>query len=124
MSGPQHDSDDDDQGTALAHSAIGEGGEDVVLLHGFLGSGKNLRTLAQRWLERAPDHQFVLPDLRGHGLSPPLPAQADLYTLARDVLATARAAEVVEPFTIVGHSLGGRVALAAAALHPDRLQQV
>lgn len=103
---------------------MGDGPRAVVLLHGFLGSGKNLRALAQRWLERHPDHRFLLPDLRGHGASPPLEPGANPDTLADDVLATAASAGLTAPFAIVGHSLGGRVALAAARRDPARLSRV
>jgi pimeloyl-ACP methyl ester carboxylesterase len=90
-----------------------------------LGSGRNLRTLAQRWSERAPELRFLLPDLRGHGESPPLPAEgATLSLLAADVLTTARALALPTPFRIVGHSLGGRVALAAARLAPQEVRAV
>jgi esterase len=97
----------------------------VVLLHGFLGSGRNLRTLAQRLGELAPHLQILVLDLPGHGQSPPLPAgPITLEALARDVLATARAESLPSPFALVGHSLGGRVALAAARLAPDLLRGV
>ena len=108
------------QGEVLAHTVVGEGPREVVLLHGFLGSGQNLRGLARRWGERAPG-RFLFPDLRGHGTSPPLTADSDLAQLAADVMATAAAAGFTPPLTLVGHSLGGRVALAAgpARARPD-----
>jgi pimeloyl-ACP methyl ester carboxylesterase len=108
----------------LASFTLGEGASSTVLLHGFLGSGKNLRTLAQRWLERDPGRRFLLPDLRGHGDSPALPAGADSSALGADVLAAAAAAGFAPPLTLVGHSLGGRVALAAAALAPAQIAEV
>jgi esterase len=104
-------------GDVLACEVIGEGPVGVVLLHGFLGSGRNLRTLAQRWQQLQPEHRFLLPDLRGHGVSPglaPLGDRVTLEALAADVLATARDRDLTAPFRLVGHSLGGRVALAAA----------
>jgi pimeloyl-ACP methyl ester carboxylesterase len=96
----------------LASYRIGTGDQPTVLLHGFLGSGKNLRSLAQRWSERDPSRTFLVPDLTGHGASPPLPADPSLDTLARDVLETVRAEGLARPLSLVGHSLGGRVALA------------
>jgi pimeloyl-ACP methyl ester carboxylesterase len=95
-----------------------------VLLHGFLGSGKNLRSLALRWAERAPDRRFFVPDLPGHGASPPLPPDADLAGVGRWVLEAAAAAGLEGPLELVGHSLGGRVALAAAADAPGRVDRV
>jgi esterase len=108
----------------LASYGLGTGSRSTVLLHGFLGSGKNLRTLAQRWAARAPDRRFLVIDLTGHGASPPLPADADLGALADDVLETAGAAGLVAPYSLVGHSLGGRVALAVARRSPGAVREV
>jgi esterase len=95
-----------------------------VLLHGLLGSARNLATLARGLTERRPDLAVVALDLTGHGASPPLPARADTATLAADVLASARRLALASPLTIVGHSLGGRVALQAAALDPGTVARV
>jgi esterase len=93
----------------LAHTRVGAG--DTIYLHGFLGSGRNLSTLARRL------GGGVLVDLPGHGESPPLPPGADLAELARQVLDTV--AEIGIPAArFVGHSLGGRVALRALLDRP------
>jgi pimeloyl-ACP methyl ester carboxylesterase len=63
-------------------------------------------------------------DLRGHGDSPPLAEGADLGALGRDVLDTAAALATEPPLRLVGHSLGGRVALAAAHAAPGRVGSV
>ena len=89
-----------------------------MLLHGFLGSARNLTTLARALTERDPTRGVVMLDLTGHGASPPLPPGADSATLAADVLATVRALGLAEPLALVGHSLGGRVALRAAQVEP------
>lgn len=102
----------------LASYRIGNGDHPTVLLHGFLGSGKNLRTLAQRWAERDPARLFLLPDLTGHGASPPLPPDAGLDTLAADVRETVLAEGLAPPVSLVGHSVGGRVGLALARSEP------
>jgi pimeloyl-ACP methyl ester carboxylesterase len=108
----------------LATTRAGGGDRPVVLLHGFLGSSRNLRGFAQRWAERQPDRAFLLVDLTGHGASPPLPPGADLDTLAADVAETVRAAGLGPAPDVLGHSLGGRVALAWAAQAPDALAGV
>jgi pimeloyl-ACP methyl ester carboxylesterase len=79
----------------------GEGEPRVVLLHGFLGSHKNLGALVRM----LPGTRFAI-DLLGHGQSPPLPPNAGLETMASAVLD-----EIEQEVSIVGHSLGGRVAL-------------
>ena len=89
-----------------------------MLLHGFLGGARNLASLAHGLAERDPDLGIVALDLTGHGASPPLPRGADSTTLAGDVLATVRALGLVTPLALVGHSLGGRVALRAALIEP------
>ena len=108
----------------LAHDSRGSGPHSIVLLHGFLGSGRNLASVARRWTEAASDVRLVLPDLTGHGASPALPPDADLDTLARDVLALTEALRLSKPVTLVGHSLGGRVALAARLLRPEAVREV
>lgn len=108
----------------LAHDLRGSGPNTVFVLHGFLGSGRNLASLARRWSDSDASLRLVLPDLTGHGASPPLPPGADLTTVAGDVLALADALSVPRPLRLVGHSLGGRVALAARALAGAGVGQV
>lgn len=103
---------------------VGEGTRPTVLLHGFLGTGRNLRSLATAWSAVDPTRRFLLSDLTGHGASPPLPPDATLSTLAADVLETARAAGLSGPLDWVGHSLGGRVALAASLRSPENVVRV
>lgn len=103
---------------------VGEGEVPTVLLHGFLGSGRNLRSLATAWSSAEPRRRFLLPDLTGHGSSPTPPPGANLDTLARDVLETARAKGFTGPLQLVGHSLGGRVSLAASLAFPGDVASV
>lgn len=85
----------------------------AFLLHGILGSGRNWRSFAARLAERHPDWRFVLPDLRNHGDSPPLPPPHTLAACAEDLARLAD--DVGAPEVVVGHSFGGKVALACAA---------
>jgi len=101
----------------LAHSVVGDGPSPVIMLHGFLGMGRNLSSLARRWSQADASLRIILPDLTGHGTSPPLPPDADLATLANDAVELLRSLGVTQAHW-VGHSLGGRVALAAAQRAP------
>ena len=101
----------------LAHIRVGDGPQPLAVLHGFLGSGRNLATLARDLAAGAPQSSVYVFDLPGHGGSPPLAPDADLAAVARQLLASVRALNAM-PWTLVGHSLGGRVALAAALLDP------
>jgi pimeloyl-ACP methyl ester carboxylesterase len=108
----------------LSHTRVGTGPRQGVLLHGFLGTGRNLRTLAQTWCQADPSLSLLLPDLTGHGTSGPAGPQVGLAEVARDVLETARAAGLTGPLAFTGHSFGGRVALAALRLAPADVASV
>lgn len=91
-------------------------GPPVVLVHG-LGSR------AEHWLpvarDLARDHRVVLAELPGHGLaSMPRPLTLSAAALALD---RAIAAECDGPVVLVGHSVGGLVAAAAALRAPGRV---
>ncbi|MCK6521572.1 alpha/beta fold hydrolase [Myxococcota bacterium] len=87
----------------------------ALVLHGILGSGTNLRTFARRLALALPDWGFVLPDLRGHGDSPSGEPPHTVAACAQDTLALTEALGIT-PRAILGHSFGGKVALAFAQL--------
>lgn len=108
----------------LKTTRIGDGPRPVILVHGFLGSGRNLSSLARRWAQLDPTRSFLMPDLPGHGESAPPPPGSDLASIARELIDTARAEGIAGPLEITGHSLGGRVGLAASLLEPSSVASV
>ncbi len=76
------------------------------------------------WLEIVPkltnEARMILPDLRGHGKSPAPDEATTMKEMAEDVL-HALDSLGVEKSIIVGHSMGGYVALALARYYPQRL---
>jgi pimeloyl-ACP methyl ester carboxylesterase len=87
----------------------------AVLLHGILGSGQNLRTVARRFTESAEGWAAAVIDLRGHGRSMALDDRpANLATVADDLIETL-AHEGLPVAALIGHSFGGKVALEAAS---------
>jgi len=87
----------------------------IAFLHGILGRGINLRMIARRFIEARPGWTAWLVDLRGHGRSPKGATTPSLEAAARDIVNLAERAEL--PLSaIVGHSFGGKVALAVAQL--------
>jgi len=96
----------------LAVDRVGEPGAPraIAFLHGILGSGSNLRTVARRFVAARPGWQAWLVDLRGHGRSPKGSAGASLEAAAGDVLGSVS----VRLTAIAGHSFGGKVALELA----------
>lgn len=90
----------------------------VLFLHGILGSGANLRSHARRFVQARPDCLAVLIDLRAHGQSLGREGPDTVVGAAEDVAQTARTWDV-PVHAVVGHSFGGKVALAFARAHPQ-----
>lgn len=90
----------------------------VLFLHGILGSGANLRSHARRFVQAHPDVLGVLMDLRAHGQSLGVDGPDTVANAAEDVAQTARTWRV-PLHAVVGHSFGGKVALALARAHPQ-----
>jgi esterase len=102
---------------ALHHRDLGGSGEPpIVLLHGLLGSSRNWQTAGSAL---AAGRRVYALDLRNHGQSP----HADRMSypdMAADVLAWMDAHGVGQA-ELVGHSMGGKVAMVLACRHPERV---
>jgi pimeloyl-ACP methyl ester carboxylesterase len=95
-------------------------GPPVVLIHGMLNSSSHWQGVASRL---AADHTVIAPDLIGHGDSAAPRGDYSLGAHAasiRDLLA----AIGVERATIVGHSLGGGVAMQFFYQFPQRVERL
>ncbi len=91
----------------------------VVILHGMLGSSRNWQTLAR---DLSAERRVYALDLRNHGLSPhaePMTYEA----MAADVTAWLER-EVRGPAVLVGHSMGGKVAMLLACREPGRVERL
>jgi esterase len=88
----------------------------AILLHGIYGRGRNWTSVAKQTAAKRPDWGFWLTDLRLHGASPPQPPPHTVAACARDVvaLATRLSGDAAPVRAILGHSFGGKVALASA----------
>jgi pimeloyl-ACP methyl ester carboxylesterase len=95
------------------------GGQPVALLHGLFGAAANFGTVQKRLAER---HRVIALDLRNHGASPHAPHMS-YPAMAEDVLETLRSRGAL-PCTLVGHSMGGKVAMAAALEAPGAITRL
>lgn len=102
----------------LNHKIFGTG-EPIIILHGLFGMLDNWRTLA-RSLENT--YQCILVDLRNHGRSPD-DAEMNYSVMADDVLELINDLQMEQP-VIMGHSMGGKVAMQFAFLYPKRLSKL
>jgi pimeloyl-ACP methyl ester carboxylesterase len=102
------------RGTRLRYLAAGEG-EPLLLVHGLGGAAAN-------WLALAPlllaTRRLLVPELPGHGGSSALPAAPSLNAYA-DRLGIVLEQEGIASAGVVGHSLGGAIALRLSIRRPD-----
>ncbi len=100
----------------LATRMLGESGPHVVFVHGLFGQGKNWTTIAKGL---ADAHRVTLVDLPNHGHSP-WTDRIDYLDMAE--LLAAELEHLGEPVTLVGHSMGGKVAMQLALRRPELLR--
>ncbi len=101
------------------HVEVGGQGSPLLLLHGFTGSTRT-------WDPFIPDlrtrHTTVAVDLLGHGRSD-APEESSRYLIDRTVedLVSLLSALDMPRAAVLGYSMGGRIALALAAEHPEKV---
>ncbi len=104
----------------ILHAAErGVGEPPLALLHGLFGRSANFAGVAHAL---ARDRRVLALDLRNHGASPHAAAM-DYPAMAADVIETLAALGAL-PCTLVGHSLGGKVAMAAALAEPAAIARL
>jgi esterase len=102
----------------LHYKILGEG-EPLIIIHGLFGMLDNWQTLAKIW---AKDYQVILVDLRNHGHSPWDDQHnydlmmADLEELTDDLF--------LDEVHIIGHSMGGKLAMKFAQRFPQLMRKL
>ncbi len=91
----------------------------VVLLHGLFGTARNLGVVARGLSSQT---RVLSLDLRNHGDSPHH-ADMDYEIMAADVAQTMAEAGIASA-RVVGHSMGGKVAMMLALTQPDRVEKL
>ena len=105
----------------LAHDRAGgrgRAGSRVVFCHGLFGQGRNFTAIGKAL---ADEHRVTLVDMPDHGRSP----WSDHF----DYLAAAdQVAELLsiadDPVALVGHSMGGKIAMLVALRHPELVERL
>jgi esterase len=103
----------------LHHRVLGVRGDWILLLHGLFGAGDNLGALAKALMD---EFQVVQIDLRNHGRSPHSD-EMSFAAMAADIVQLQNMLGITASH-VVGHSLGGRVAMELALYHPSRVQSL
>jgi len=107
---------EESQDEQLATRTLGEAGPHVVFVHGLFGQGRNWTSIAKGL---AGDHRVTLIDLPNHGHSP-WTDRVDYLDMAESVAAELE--RLGEPVVLVGHSMGGKVAMQLALRRPELLR--
>lgn len=91
----------------------------ILLIHGLFGSLDNLGVLARGLRDACPTLQV---DVRNHGLS----GRSEIMNypaMAQDIVETLDA-EGIERVSVIGHSMGGKIAMALSAIAPQRIEKL
>lgn len=107
------------QQTQISYQLLGEG-QPVLMLHGF-GEDSSIWNLQVADLKK--HFKLVVPDLPGSGLSTGLPNWHGVNSLEEMAHAMATLMQDLgeEKYVVLGHSMGGYIALVIAAFFPERL---
>lgn len=102
------------------HVQISGKGEPLLCLHGFTGTLETWAPFIKNWDQH---FQVIQVDLIGHGKSDH-PAELKCYSMEKVVhdLLMLLDELSVHKVHVLGYSMGGRVALSLAALHPNRIK--
>ncbi len=103
----------------LSSRSYGENGPVLVILHGLFGQSDNWAGIARKLSEKFRVYTF---DLRNHGES----GHSDEFNyevMADDVIETLEAA-FLEDVNLLGHSMGGKVAMVVAQKRPELLKSL
>jgi pimeloyl-ACP methyl ester carboxylesterase len=102
--------------------ALGDTGSRVVFLHGLFGQGRNWTQIGKALADpaRADRHRVLLVDLPHHGRS----GWEDGFDYLRTADQVAGLVDADDPVALVGHSLGGKVAMVLALRHPELVERL
>lgn len=102
----------------LHFRTLGEG-KPLIILHGVFGSSDNWQTLGKVFAEK---FNVFLVDLRNHGNSPHSDV-FDYQAMVEDVIELMDN-EALDSAYLLGHSMGGKVAMHLSTQHPDRVAKL
>ncbi len=115
--------DDVREGGSDGESGAARGGrESVLVLHGFTGAAESMQCVVPSLIDR---YRVVRLELIGHGGSD-APAREEAWKMSACAEQISRVVDVLEldrPH-LLGYSMGGRAAIAAAVARPDRFRSL
>jgi pimeloyl-ACP methyl ester carboxylesterase len=94
-------------------------GDPLIILHGLYGSSDNWYSIGRAL---ADNYEVFMIDLRNHGNSPHSPEHN--YTIMCDDLVDFLARNQIDRAAFLGHSMGGKTALAFGLKNPDKVSRM
>lgn len=94
-------------------------GKPIVILHGLFGSSDNWLTVSKAFAEK---YEVFLIDLRNHGQSPH--TKSHTYVEMAEDLAQFLVQNNLEKIILIGHSMGGKTAMAFAQKYPQKIEKL
>jgi esterase len=94
-------------------------GQPIIIMHGIFGSSDNWLTQSKILAEK---YRVISLDLRNHGQSPH-DDTFDYPSMANDLLLFINEHKLENPI-VIGHSMGGKVAMNFAVAHPEMLERL
>lgn len=91
----------------------------IVIVHGLYGSSDNWMTVGKKLSAR---YKVYMIDLRNHGHSPK--SEEFSYELMKKDLAEFFEQQRIEKAMLLGHSMGGKVAMCFAADYPEKIEKL
>lgn len=95
-------------------------GKPMIILHGLLGISDNWVAFARRLSDEG--YRIFIPDQRNHGQSPHHPV-LNYYALTDDLVEFIEHHQLEKP-VILGHSMGGKVAMRYTLEHTDKVDRL
>lgn len=102
----------------LSHGEAVPGRVPLLIAHGLFGSARNWGVIARRLSD---DRQVLAVDMRNHGHSP-WAASHGYEDMAGDLAQTIEA--LGSPVAVLGHSMGGKAAMALALTRPELVERL
>ena len=107
-------------GVGLAYEEMNSAAPPIILIHGW---SCDHTVFARQAKVLSQSHHVVLVDLRGHGMSDAPHQDYTMAAFADDLAWLCTELALVKPI-VVGHSMGGNVALELAASRPELLSSI
>ncbi len=102
----------------LYYKKLGEG-KPLIVIHGLFGSSDNWLSISKKLAE---EYSVYLPDIRNHGQSPHS-SEHNYDLMVEDLVEFIKEHDIEKPI-LIGHSMGGKIAMNFAIDYPNMIEKI